>query len=243
MNKKSSTRPVASAKRPAAPKRTQSLSDQIYDRLKGDIVVCKFRPGEEITEIGIAETYKVGRAPVRAALSRLCQDRLLVAVRRRGHVVAPITAQSIQDVFRLRLILEPAAARAAVGRVDVELLRSFVANPGPLTDRKHALTFLHENQDFHLAIIRACGNERLERILYELYDEMSRMLHLGLYAERDSNAMRVDHDEQEKQHNAIIDAFATQDADAVEAAIRSHIESSQSLAIKAILSGRLPFTL
>ena len=69
------------------------------------------------------------------------------------------------------------------------------------------------------------------------------MLHLGLYAERDSNAMRVDHDEQERQHNAIIDAFASQDADAVEAAIRSHIESSQSLAIKAILSGRLPFTL
>ena len=220
-----------------------SQGDQIYERLKEDIIVCRFRPGEEITEIGIAEAYKVGRAPVRAALSRLCQDRWLIAVRRRGHLVAPITAQSIQDVFRLRLILEPAAARAAVGRVDVGLLRGFSANPGPLTDRRHTLTFLGENQAFHLAIIKACGNERLARILSELYDEMSRMLHLGLYAERDSDAMRIDHADQEHQHNAIVEAFEAEDPDAVEAAVRSHIESSQSLVMKAMLSGRLPFTL
>ena len=83
----------------------------------------------------------------------------------------------------------------------------------------------------------------MARILSELYDEMSRMLHLGLYAERDSAAMRIDHADQEHQHNAIVTAFEANDSDAVEAAVREHIESSQSLVMKAMLSGRLPFTL
>ena len=223
-------------------RRAQSLGDQAYEQIKRDIVLCKLRPGEEITEAGLAAAYKFGRAPIRAALSRLAQDRLLAAVPRRGHIVTPISIRSVREVFELRLILEPAAARAAVGRVDVELLRSFSPTPGPPDDPRRKLRFLKDNRDFHMAVIAACGNERLERILSALYDEMSRMLHLGLFSERDSDVMRIDHQEQEEQHRVIIDAFSAHDGDAAERATRQHIESSHGLVVKAIMSGQLTFS-
>lgn len=223
--------------------RPQSLGEQIYDQLKSDIILCKLTPGQEVTEAGLASAYRLGRAPVRSALARLCQERLLIVVPRRGHVVAPITIKSIQEVFDLRMILEPIAARAATGNVDTHWLRTFGAKPSPPDDWRKSLKFLKDNQAFHLAIIGACGNVRLERILSALYDEMSRMLHLGLFSERDSDVMRIDHEEQEKEHKAIVDALEARDADAVEKAIRLHIQSSHSLVMKAIMNGRLSFTL
>lgn len=69
------------------------------------------------------------------------------------------------------------------------------------------------------------------------------MLHLGLYSERDTKVMRIDHDDQEGQHNAIVKAFEAQDAEAVEKAMRAHIESSQSLVMKAMLNARVSFSL
>lgn len=109
--------------------------------------------------------------------------------KRRNH------ADYAQEVFDLRMILEPMAARAAVKRVDAEFLRSFSGKPGPPDDWQRNLKFLKDNRDFHLAIIAACGNERLERVLFGLYDKMSGMLHLGLYSECDSDVMRIDHEE------------------------------------------------
>jgi len=223
--------------------RSQSLGEQIYDQLKSDIVLCKLAPGQEVTEAGLASAYHLGRAPVRAAMTRLCQERLLIVVSRRGHIVAPITIKSIREVFDLRMILEPTAARAAAGRVDAPFLRTICSKPSMPDDWRKSLKFLKENQAFHLAIIAACGNERLDRILCALYDEMSRMLHLGLFSERDSDVMRIDHEEQDREHKAIIDALEAGDADLVEKAMRLHVESSHALVMKAIMSGRLSFTL
>src|SRR5690606_8833970 len=135
----------------------------------------------------------------------------------------------------------PAAARAAAGRVDTAYLRTFGARPSPPDDWRKSLKFLKDNQSFHLAIIAECGNERLARILGGLYDEMSRMLHLGLFSERDSDVMRIDHEELEREQMAIVDALAAGDAEAVEREVRHHIQSSHSLVMKAIMNGRLSF--
>src|SRR5262245_53345201 len=103
--------------------RRQRLGDQAYDRIKEDIVVCRLRPGAEVTEAGLAQHYELGLAPIRAALSRLSQEGLVNVIPRRGYVITPITIQTVKEVFDLRLLLEPAAARAAAGRVNGDLLR------------------------------------------------------------------------------------------------------------------------
>jgi len=89
------------------------LTDRAYERIKHDIICCIIAPGTEISEAQLCAQYKLGKAPVRMALSRLAHDGLVRAIPRRGYMVTAITLKDIQDIFELRLMLEPAAARMA----------------------------------------------------------------------------------------------------------------------------------
>lgn len=221
----------------------QPLADQVYDLIKADIVLCQLPPGEEVTEIRIAERYGFGRAPVRAALSKLVQEAFVTVVPRRGYVVTPITVKGVQELFDLRLVCEPPAVRAAVGHVDIERLRSLNSYPSATDSSKQNLRFLKSNNEFHMEILTACGNQRLIRILAGLYDEMDRLINLGLFAERDKSVMKVNHDAQGHQHDAIIAALEDGDAATAMDMTVQHIESSRDLALKAILNGRLSFSI
>src|ERR1044071_9360804 len=82
-----------------------------------------------------------------------------------GRRVAPITTQAVQDIFELRLLLEPAAARRAAGRVDIGLLKTLSGGPYEGADVGKDLQFLRDNKNFHVEIARASGNVRLTRFL------------------------------------------------------------------------------
>jgi DNA-binding GntR family transcriptional regulator len=222
--------------------RPQRLGDQAYDRIKEDVVLCRLRPNAEVTEAGLAEHYDLGLAPIRAALSRLAQERLVIVVPRRGYIVAPITIQSVKELFDLRLLLEPATAKAAAGRVDVELLRKTGSGPHGKRGGARDLMFLKDNRNFHIEIARAAGNHRITRILESLLDEMERLLHLGLF-ESDHESLVIDHEMQRSQHEALVEALAAGDAVAAENAAIEHIVHSRQLVMRALMNGVLSLNL
>jgi DNA-binding GntR family transcriptional regulator len=226
------------------PTQPQSLGEQAYDLIRSDIVLCKLAPGSEVTEAGLAEFYRLGRAPIRSALSRLCQDGFVNVVPRRGYVIAPITLKGVQEIFELRLILEPAAARIATGHVDLARLRANNSGPTASDSTKQNLRFLTSNRAFHLAIAEATSNDRLTQSIATLHDEMIRLLNLGLFSSgREPDAMHIDYERQRKQHDALIEAFAACDPSAAERAAADHIEHSRDLVLRAIFRRRLSFDL
>jgi DNA-binding GntR family transcriptional regulator len=122
---------------------------------------CVLAPGSEISETQLCAQYKIGKAPVRMALNRLAHDGLVRAIPRRGYRVTPVTVKDIHDVFELRLMLEPAAARMAAGKVGAQRLRALdelsrsVYEPGdPAAPRARS------EQAFR-SQLRATGNSRL----------------------------------------------------------------------------------
>src|SRR5215510_5376137 len=110
---------------PAEVRAIPLLSDRAYERIRHDVISCLLAPGTEISETQLCEHYKLGKAPVRMALNRLAHDGLVRAIPRRGYMVSPVTVRDIHDVFELRLMLEPAAARMAAGKVDSVRLQAF----------------------------------------------------------------------------------------------------------------------
>ncbi len=209
------------------------LSDQAYERIKHDIVTCELGPGMEVSEARLAAMYGFGKAPIRQALSRLSQECFVTALPRRGYVIAPVTLQCVNDIFDLRLLLEPAAAERAAGNVDGAKLRELDAiciagyQPG---DRDSERRFLGANKAFHVAVARASGNERLARTLAQLLDEMERLFHLGL-------ALRDRSEEMQHEHKALIDALVAGDREAAHAATVEQIESARKMVVDAIISG------
>jgi DNA-binding GntR family transcriptional regulator len=208
------------------------LSDRAYDRIRHDIISCALAPGMEISEAQLCAHYKLGKAPVRMALSRLAHDGLVRAIPRRGYRVTEVTLKDIHDVFELRLMLEPAAARMAAGRVNAQRLRALdeacraAYQPG---DAKSTSRFLEANKAFHVEIARAAGNARLAEAVEQLLDEMTRLLHLGL-------GLRNRSHELQREHRSLVKALTRGDSGTAERICREQIEEARSMVLSAILT-------
>lgn len=208
------------------------LSDRAYERIHHDIISCVLAPGTEISETRLCSQYRIGKAPVRMALNRLAHDGLVRAIPRRGYRVAPITVKDVHDVFELRLMLEPAAARMAAGKVGAQRMRALdeVARssyqPG---DPKSTSRFLEANKAFQVAVARATGNARLAEAIERLLDDMTRLLHLGL-------GLRDRSQELSRTHRALVKALARGDGEAAERICREQIETARNMVLSAILT-------
>lgn len=208
------------------------LSDRAYERIRHDIITCAIAPGTEISEAQLGAHYKLGKAPVRMALNRLAHDGLVRAIPRRGYRVTEVTLKDIHDVFELRLMLEPAAARMAAGRVDAQRLRALdeVCRAGyQRGDARSTSRFLEANKAFHVEIARAAGNVRLAGAIEQLHDEMTRLLHLGLGLRNRSHEMQ-------REHRSLVKALERGDGATAERICREQIEAARSMVLSAILT-------
>jgi DNA-binding GntR family transcriptional regulator len=209
-----------------------SLTEQATALLRRDILTTVLAPGETLSEAQAAERLGLGKAPVRAALARLAEEGLIQAMPRRGWVVALVTIRDIHEVFDLRLLLEPEAARRAAGRVDAEALRRLdavcAAGYRP-HDPDSALGFLDANRAFHVAVADLSGNGRLARQIGRLLDESTRMLVLGL-KRRDRTG------EMAHEHAALIEALALGRADAAAALMHEQVAASRAMVLDALTS-------
>jgi DNA-binding GntR family transcriptional regulator len=218
------------------------LTERAYERIHRDIISCAIQPGSEISENELATQYKLGKAAVRVALTKLAHDGLVRAIPRRGYMVVPVTLKDIHDVFELRLMLEPPAARMAAGRVNMQRLKGYDDlcregyQPG---DAKSTTRFLDANKAFHVEIARAAGNQRLASAIEQLLDEMTRLLHLGL-------GLRKGPQDTLHEHKTLVKALARGDGEAAERISRDQIDAARNMVLSAILTSRsvmnLPIT-
>lgn len=207
------------------------------ERLRNDIIQCKLPPGSKITEGALCDLYGFSKAPVRTALFKLSQEGLVRTVPRHGYVIAPITIKSVQDLFELRLVLEPALARMAVGKIDIDELKNLNVAPGSSKAEQAEMKFLAANRQFHLAIARASGNQKMLALMTQLLDDMAKLLHLGLFSSDWRAGSMLDvHRDQAQQHEDLIDAFTRGDPDSAADATRLHVEESRDLVMRALLS-------
>ncbi|VDR26274.1 Carbon starvation induced regulator [Raoultella terrigena] len=101
-----------------------SLSDRAYHTIRRDILTCRLLPGTLVTESELMERYESGKSTIRLALTRLSHEKLVISRPRKGYRIAPVTVQDVEEIFTVRAALEPLAARLAVGKVDIELLKN-----------------------------------------------------------------------------------------------------------------------
>ena len=90
-----------------------SLADRAYLALRDRLITLQIRPGEPIDDGQIARELDVGRTPVREALKRLENDRLVIAYPRRGTFATSVDITDLAHINEIRLQLDrwPPAAR------------------------------------------------------------------------------------------------------------------------------------
>jgi DNA-binding GntR family transcriptional regulator len=146
-----------------------SLADRAYEAIRDRLILLDIRPGEPLSDDGLAQDLGTGRTPVREALKQLESDRLVVAYPRRGTFATTVDITDLAFISEIRTELEPlAAARAARTatadtRVRLAELAKEVANlEADVTDRRD---LIRRDVFVHREIYRASGNPYLEDIL------------------------------------------------------------------------------
>jgi DNA-binding GntR family transcriptional regulator len=207
-----------------------SLTERAVAELRRDILTVRLAPGETVSETAVAQHLELGKAPVRAALARLAEEGLVTAVPRRGWMVSLVTIRDIHEVFDLRLMLEPEAARRAAGRVDHAMLArldAVCAEGYDCDDEDSAMCFLEANKAFHVAIAELSGNARLARQLARLLDESTRMLILGLRS-RDRTV------EMAHEHHVLVEALALGRTEEAARIMHEQVSASRQMVLAAL---------
>lgn len=205
--------------------------DEAYDRVYQDIITFRLQPGERISEAALEQLYGIGKASVRTVLLRLVQEGLVENNGRHGHRVIPLTLESIRNVLQLRLILEPAAAELAAGRVDPERLRKFNKHTGidlSKSNWKVNARYLEANRDFHVAIAEYSGNAQLVTWLTHLHNLSFRTFYL---LERSGTLIAGG----QESHEQIIQALESGDGKEAAQLARDHMQSALDITMAAVI--------
>jgi DNA-binding GntR family transcriptional regulator len=215
----------------------RSLTEQVYDALKREILTARLRPSQPLIENELAARFGVSKTPIREALRLLVQDGWIVVLPRKGYLVAPLSLEDVREVFALRLMLEPQVTGEAATRGGAELvarLRQAAAGAGALQptrpggeERSYQST-MRAARAFHLTVAGAAGNSRLLRVLEALLDEVERLLHLMPQLGDHVNAMV-----EPAAHERIIAAIEAGDAEQAAAHMRAHLAEVSRILVDA----------
>lgn len=211
----------------------RGLREQVYDSVLRMLLDGRIASGERLSIEDVARTLKVSPTPVREAFVMLERTGLVSRVALRGYRVAPpLDEAQLAELFQARLLLEVEAARLAHGRRD-ELHPELQRITAEHDD--HAARIIEYGSDdsipidvtqayftsdaaFHNAIFRLTGN----RYLVDMYDSLGALTHrMRQTATRGPEDVR----EARREHHAIVEAFASGDADDAASAMRQHIEN------------------
>ena len=102
--------------------KSTSLADQVFDKLENDIIQGIYKRGELLTELKLVEQLGVSRTPIREALRRLEQERLIEDTGK-GSRVLGITEEDLQDIMNIRERIEGLAAYYAAKNITPESLK------------------------------------------------------------------------------------------------------------------------
>jgi DNA-binding GntR family transcriptional regulator len=156
--------------------RRAPLRDEVRHKLVELIIHHKLAPGEHLRESQLAAQLGVSRVPVREALLALAQEGWVEHRPERGSFVHVPSAQEVEDVFAMRVLLESEAAFLAASRAqpsDIEELRRLCENGRGAVAKNDSQLVVEANADFHRRIREIAGNAELVRILTSIAPRVS----------------------------------------------------------------------
>ncbi len=101
-------------------KPNDSLADKAYHILEEMIVTLKLKPGSLISESDLSKEIQIGRTPLREALQRLAQERLVSVLPRRGMIVTEVNIIDQLEIVALRRVVDRLIVAKAAKRITSE---------------------------------------------------------------------------------------------------------------------------
>jgi len=208
-----------------------TAAERAYLELRQRILDGRLQAGRRLKEIELARELGLSRTPVRDALSRLSAEGLLDFRPNSGATVAIWSEIQIDQMFRIRAMLEPFAAEIAASQIsDAEIAElgalCAIMEEAARRESSEDLTRLAEaNSRFHRTIIDAARSEHLAKLISLAVDApLTLRIFIRYSPEEIQRSMR--------HHRELVDALAHRDPGWASSAMRTHILAAISAARK-----------
>ena len=208
-----------------------TLSERAAALVESDILGGAFAPGARLAIAELAERYGIGATPIREGLSRLVARGLIVAIGQRGFRVSEVSHGDLEDITRLRSLIECEALRCSMrfgdgaweGAIVAALhqLRRYGQRNGEgLREGRADFDALHKG--FHTSLIAACASPRMIQAHSDLYDQAYRYRRVMMRTFEDANEFIAAHEE-------LADLVVTRQAEEATAKLAAHLHSTLAL--------------
>ncbi|GGO89685.1 GntR family transcriptional regulator [Stakelama pacifica] len=200
----------------------RTLSEQVFEIIRERIISGQLRKDAPIRQDALAAELGVSKIPLREALARLEQEGLLTSHANRGYAVRAMSAEEADEIFALRLAIEPTAAsagalaaededRATVERLFEELDAATLEGGADVAER---------NRRFHTALVRPGGRLLTTQLVERLAILSERYVIAHLQpAGRESRA--------HQEHRGLLDAWLARDGDLTAKLLGGHIQGTR----------------
>lgn len=207
-----------------------SLSDDVYARLKKALADFELIPGDRFTENEISQRFAVSHTPIRQALLRLQQEGHVEVLFRSGWRVLPFDFRRFDELYDLRLVIETeAVARLCEGRgmgdaareqaiLDELAQRWLVPKAARNQDPQ---TVCQWDEAFHLSLVEAAGNREMLRVHQDITERIRVIRKLDF-----TQRPRIDATYEE--HGKILKGIRARRTEQSRLLLRAHIETSQT---------------
>jgi GntR family transcriptional regulator, rspAB operon transcriptional repressor len=198
-----------------------SAGPYLYAALRDQIVRAELAPGERLSETELGDRLGVSRTPIREALGRLRDDRLVEVRPQIGTFVARISPQAVSDAQFIREALECTAVRVAAELANEESMAQLEENlraQERATERFDIDAWQLLDDTYHRQICDLSGHPAVWPVNERAKSHLNRLRRLSLSVPDYLPTMV-------EAHRAVADAVADHDPDAAESALREHLRA------------------
>lgn len=208
------------------------IREQLYEAVKASILNNIFIPGSLLQIDRLAEEYGVSATPVREALVRLEADGLVTLMPNKGAQVTEISEKDIREIWEMRRLLEPYAARSSAKEVDESELDELEKEILEL--REHPSNnelYISTDIKIHELLYRNTPNSYLRETLRRVHEMSYRIRYFA-----ESRKMMHDVVIQEviREHLAILEILRTRDPERIAISVSSHLLNGERRSLAAL---------
>ena len=202
--------------------------DEVHEQVLEMIATGELAPESRLLQSALAEELGVSRTPIREALLQLEREGLVYSVPGHGMFVKGATPTEVLEMYEVRMLLEPYAARLACQRATGEEIARIhetqrqLEGLRPDGDLGDALRI---NAQLHMQMVAPCGNQAIIRFLTSFWAQDQALRIYALQMARNEPAVA----RMEQDHQAMTTAFTTRDGELLERLLTEHIEGSIEL--------------
>lgn len=205
---------------PLARIEARSIADMAYLSIRESIVTGRLDAGTRLVEARLAHELGVSKAPIREALKKLRDERLVVEQPRYGTFVRTLTDKDFIDVYNMRLLVEGLAAALIVrAQAPLDVLEQLVGAMRRDAEAGDVSSLADTDVRFHNELCAAADNEYLQATFHTLSGPIRMVL------TRDNDAYGRLGDIVE-EHSRLVDALRSGSEDDAVSMVRSHILSA-----------------